>query len=222
VFFKPHDWKQLKRCYKPNHEHRDSKGVIFKIYLRKALKLLAQGFSLVLAFPFAALAGFGRISSTFRAFAQFLSLAPGIPGDYLRVSFYALTLDKCSINSRVSFGTFFAQRSVTVGEGVYIGPYCVIGTCQIGERTQIASQVQVLSGRHQHARGVGGHIMGSNEADFSSVAIGADCWIGASAIIMADIGSGTTIGAGSVVTRVVPSNVVAVGNPARVLDRSVK
>jgi len=49
------------------------------------------------------------------------------------------------------------------------------------------------------------------------VAIGADCWIGAAAVIMADIGEGTTIGAGSVVTKPIPAGVVAVGSPARVI-----
>lgn len=36
------------------------------------------------------------------------------------------------------------------------------------------------------------------------------------------IGSGTTIGAGSVVTKDIPSNVVAVGNPARVLKKTTE
>lgn len=46
-----------------------------------------------------------------------------------------------------------------------------------------------------------------------------DCWIGAGATICpgVTIGSGTVIGAGSVVTKDIPANVVAVGNPCRVL-----
>jgi len=47
--------------------------------------------------------------------------------------------------------------------------------------------------------------------------IGAACWLGASAIIMADAGAQTTIGAGAVVPHPAPANVVAVGNPARIL-----
>lgn len=180
---------------------------------------MANGLGLLIVLPFAVLTGFGRWGSSFRMFAHLVALLPGLPGDYLRVAYYALTLRRCSLYSRVSFGSFFTQSSSIVERGVYIGAYCIFGACEIGERTQIASQVQILSGRHQHARGSDGRIMGSNEKDFSRVTIGADCWIGASAIIMADIGSGTTIGAGSVVTRVTPLNVVAVGNPARVLNR---
>lgn len=51
------------------------------------------------------------------------------------------------------------------------------------------------------------------------VTIGENCWIGAGAVILpgVTIGDNTVIGAGSVVTRDIPANVVAVGNPCRVL-----
>ena len=51
------------------------------------------------------------------------------------------------------------------------------------------------------------------------VHIGRNCWIGAGAIVMpgVTIGDNTVIGAGSVVTRDIPANVVAVGNPCRVM-----
>ena len=51
------------------------------------------------------------------------------------------------------------------------------------------------------------------------VHIGRNCWIGAGAVIMpgVTIGDNTVIGAGSVVTKNVPANVVAVGNPCRVM-----
>lgn len=51
------------------------------------------------------------------------------------------------------------------------------------------------------------------------VHIGKNCWIGAGALIMpgVTIGENTVIGAGSVVTKDIPANVVAVGNPCRVM-----
>ncbi len=191
---------------------------LFRI-LRRTVKLSVIGVSLVLAFPAALLAGFGRLRIGFNFFATSFALIPGLPGDYMRVAFYAMTLARCSLYSRVSFGSFFAQTSAIVGSGVYIGSYCVLGTCHIGERTQIASLVQVVSGRRQHGRDEQGRILGAAESEFTPVSIGADCWIGASAIIMADVGAGTTIGAGSVVTRPIPPNTVAVGNPARVIKQ---
>lgn len=49
--------------------------------------------------------------------------------------------------------------------------------------------------------------------------IGKNCWIGAGAVITpgVTIGDNTVIGAGSVVTKDIPANVVAVGNPCRVM-----
>ena len=51
------------------------------------------------------------------------------------------------------------------------------------------------------------------------VRIGKNCWIGAGAIILpgVNIGDNTVIGAGSVVTKDIPANAVAVGNPCKVL-----
>lgn len=49
--------------------------------------------------------------------------------------------------------------------------------------------------------------------------IGRNCWLGAGVIVLpgVTIGDNTVIGAGSVVTKDIPANVVAVGNPCRVL-----
>ncbi len=51
--------------------------------------------------------------------------------------------------------------------------------------------------------------------------IGDNCWIGGGATILpgVTIGNNVTIGAGSVVTRDIPDNTVAVGNPARVIRK---
>ena len=51
------------------------------------------------------------------------------------------------------------------------------------------------------------------------VRIGRNCWLGAGVIVMpgVTIGDNSVIGAGSVVTKDIPANVVAVGNPCRVM-----
>lgn len=186
--------------------------------LKSICKGVVQIVSLAAALPFAVVAGFGRFSAGFQACGQLLALVPGLPGDYVRIAYYSLTLKKCSLNSRISFGSFFAQSWSHVGRGVYIGSYCILGACKIGERSQIASHVQVLSGKYQHYRNSSGEIMGAIESEFRPVNIGVDCWIGASAIIMADVGPGTTVGAGAVVTKPIPGGVTAVGNPARLME----
>lgn len=53
----------------------------------------------------------------------------------------------------------------------------------------------------------------------AAIRIGKNCWIGAGAVILpgVTIGDNTVVGAGSVVTKDLPANVIAVGNPCRVL-----
>ena len=182
------------------------------------LKALLRGAFLIVAFPMAMLSGFGRSETVYLIFAHGCALVPGIIGDYLRIAYYKLTLLECALESRIQFGSFFAHPQARVGRGVYIGSYCILGRTSIGDRTQIASSVQIPSGRKQHRRAADGRMQGSEERHFEQVDIGADCWIGAAAIVMANVGAGSTVGAGSIVTRPVPAGSVAVGNPARVIN----
>lgn len=188
--------------------------------MKASLKAVVNTVFLLLASPMALLCLFGRMRALYTVFSHLCALGPGLPGDYMRVAFYRLTLTECSPFSRISFGTFFVHPEARVADGVYIGSYCVLGKVGIGERTQIASGVQILSGAHQHSFDEQGRMQGGEGGDFRHISIGADCWIGAGAIVMADVGQGTTIGAASVVTKPIPPGSVAVGSPARVI-RSV-
>jgi galactoside O-acetyltransferase len=85
----------------------------------------------------------------------------------------------------------------------------------VGDYTLFAPNVTVATAGHPidpelRARGIQYN---------ASVRIGNNCWIGAGALIMpgVTIGDNTVIGAGSVVTHDIPSGVVAVGNPCRVM-----
>ena len=186
--------------------------------MKSLLKSLFQGIFLAFALPSALLCGFGRIRAAFTFFAQHAALVPGLPGDYFRVAFYRLTLDSCHPESRIQFGSYFAHPQARVSKGVYIGSYCILGQVHIGERTEIGSAVQILSGANQHPRDEQGRIQSSEKGTFSTVQIGADCWICAQAIVMANVGSGTTVGAGAVVISELPAGVVGVGNPARIVS----
>lgn len=195
--------QECRLCSRPRHED-DCQNIL-------------RAIALVVVFPMALLCGFGRSRRGFAFWAQFCSLAPGSPGDYLRAAYYRLTLDRCSPDICISFGTFFSHTDAVVEPNVYIGAYCVIGRARIGARSQIASHVQIVSGRRQHPRDAQGKIQGAEHGTFREITIGADTWIGASAIVMADVGARTTVGAGSIVTKDLPDDVVAAGNPARVL-----
>jgi maltose O-acetyltransferase len=52
---------------------------------------------------------------------------------------------------------------------------------------------------------------------FRRLRVGPHCWIGASSVIMADLGAQVTVGPGSVVARDVPSGATVAGNPSRLV-----
>lgn len=182
------------------------------------IKTVLHGIFLALAFVPAALSGFGRVPAVFTFFAQAAAHMPGLPGDYFRICYYHLTLTSCDLLARIQFGSFFSHAQASIARGVYIGSYCVLGRVSIGARTQIASGVMIPSGKRQHSRSADGSIAGSNLDHFETVSIGADCWIGTHAVILAPVGERTTIGAGAVVVKPIPAGVTAVGNPARILN----
>jgi len=181
---------------------------------RQITKKFVQAACLGILFPVGLACGFGRNSTFYMFFAHIFALAPGVPGNFLRSAFYKYSLRDCSLDTTIAFGTFFSDCDASVGPTVSIGSFCVIGRARIGARSQISSHVEIPSGRHEHERDAERRLVGSV---YSEVVIGADCWIGASAIVMANVGHGTTIGAGSVVVKEIPAGVVAVGNPARVI-----
>jgi virginiamycin A acetyltransferase len=188
--------------------------------LRIVAKRIVQGVALALAFPLGLLCCFGRIPVLYTLFAQMLAFAPGIPGDFWRAAFYRLTLEDCSIDMVIGLGSFFSRRQVSIAPNVSIGSYCIIGPAKIGSRTQISSHVEI-PGARQHSRDNRGRLSDSSQASNTYVTIGADCWIGAGSIIMADVGPQSTIGAGSVVVKDIPAHVVAVGVPAKAVKNSV-
>jgi acetyltransferase-like isoleucine patch superfamily enzyme len=187
--------------------------------MRKFFKGCIHALFLVLAFVPALLSGFGRLKPVYTFFAQGFANAPGGLGDYLRGAYYYLTLRAFDLSSRISFGSFFAHPEAHIGKNVYIGSYCILGRVSIGDGTLLASGVQLLSGGRQHTRDASGQTFSGGE--FVQVTVGSDSWIGAAATVMANVGSRTTIGAGSVVTKPVPDDCVAVGNPARVIKEVV-
>jgi len=153
--------------------------------------------------------------------SQFMALLPGIPGNFARRGFYYLALRRCSPDCTISFGTIFSTPECEIGSHVYIGAYCVISDCAIGDDTLIGSQVHVISGKHAHGFDDADVPMRLQKTSRSAVHIGSNTWIGNGAIVMADIAKGCVVGAGSVVTRPVPDDSIAAGNPARVIRSRV-
>ena len=101
------------------------------------------------------------------------------------------------------------ERSVTLDKlnprGIDIGDYTLVG-----------AGVTILS--HDHCKRTAG-----NAPLFTNTSIGKSCFIAIGAIILpgVKIGDEVVVGAGSVVTKDVPSNCVVAGNPARVIRENI-
>ncbi len=79
----------------------------------------------------------------------------------------------------------------------------------------LADHVQLLSGRHQHGSNESTSILRDNEQIFQTITIGKGAWIGAGAIVMANVGEGAIVGAGAVVTKPVNAGDRVGGIPAK-------
>lgn len=85
----------------------------------------------------------------------------------------------------------------------------------IGDDVQIGSNVQLMTPTHP----VDPELRRAKWEAAEPITVGDNVWLGSGAIVLAGvtIGENTVVGAGAVVTRDLPANVVAVGNPARVI-----
>jgi virginiamycin A acetyltransferase len=189
--------------------------------MKHLLKSLATGIALALTAPAGLLWRFARLFSVsdglFHDLSQLHSLIPGLPGDYLRKGFYYWTLSHCSLDVKISFGTLVAHPETEIHEGVYIGPYCLIGTAIIGPHSTLGSAVHVLSGKRQHNFDLLNVPIQDQGGRFDRISIGSNSWLGNGSIVMADVGRHSIIGAGSVVTSAVNELCIVAGNPAKVL-----
>lgn len=108
--------------------------------------------------------------------------------------------------------------NISVGESFYANHGCVILDCApvvIGSGVLLGPQVGIYTAGHP--LDAGQRAQGWEQA--LPITIGDDVWIGGGAVILpgVTIGDHSVIGAGSVVTRSVPADVVAAGNPCKVL-----
>ncbi len=156
----------------------------------------------------------------FAAASESIARIPGMRGVYQRQAFYRRTLASCGKDVYFGWQTVFSKTGAKIGDGAYLGRRCSLGLVEIGEHTMLSDGVQILSGRRQHGTEQGGRIPYKDQSQtFSRVRIGSNAWIGTNAIIMADVGKATIIGAGAVVIEPIPDSSVAAGVPAEVKRR---
>lgn len=189
--------------------------------MRELLKGTARALALILVLP--ALLSFwlralamGR-NRALEGSTQALALIPGVLGQYLRAAFLGRVLAGCDPTATISFMTVFSQADARIDDHVYVGPSCSLGLVHIGRNALLGSGVQVTSGRHTHGTDRTETVIRDQPMTRTLVRIGEGAWIGSGAIVMADVGAHSVVGAGSVVTKPIPDQVVAAGVPARVL-----
>ena len=87
-----------------------------------------------------------------------------------------------------------------------------LGEIEIGARATVAQEVYLSTGSHDFAQPTLPLVT-------AKITVGDDAFIGARALVLPGItiGARSVVGAGSVVTRDVPENVIAAGNPCKVL-----
>ncbi|MCC8407981.1 sugar O-acetyltransferase [Mucilaginibacter sp. UR6-1] len=127
-------------------------------------------------------------------------------------------LSKCStIDIQPPFFCDYGTN-IIAGDNLFMNFNCVVLDCAlvtIGNNVQFGPYIQVYTATHPLVAAE--RIKGPELA--KPITIGDNVWIGGGAIICpgVTIGENTTIGSGSVVTRDVPANVFAAGNPCRVI-----
>jgi acetyltransferase-like isoleucine patch superfamily enzyme len=146
---------------------------------------------------------------------RILSLIPGRVGVHLRRAWYRATLASCGQRLTVDFLAVIKETGATIGDDVFIGDSCWIAEVTIGNNTMIGGHSSLLGGPHTHRFDRTDIPMGLQGSDIHRIHIGSDVWIGRNCSVMADIASGTVVGAGSVVTRIFGAGSVLAGSPAR-------
>lgn len=139
-----------------------------------------------------------------------------------------------SIGTNVSVGQPFIcdyGRNIHIGSHVSVNMNCTFIDCNkitIGNYVLIASNVQIYTAAHpvELSKRLTPDWKPESEQYFCRtyalpVKIGNGCWLGGGVIVLAGvtIGDGSVIGAGSVVTKDIPENSLAVGNPCRVIRK---
>lgn len=138
------------------------------------------------------------------------------------------------IGTNVSIGLPFIcdyGRNIYIGNNVSVNMNCTFVDCNkiiIGDNVLIASNVQLYTAAHpvELCQRLNPDWTPETEHYFCRtyalpITIESGCWLGGGVIVLpgVTIGGGSVIGAGSVVTKDIPKNSLAVGNPCRVIRK---
>jgi virginiamycin A acetyltransferase len=153
----------------------------------------------------------------FRETYEVVAFWPGILGAVARYVLCSWSFDYTGENLYIGVGTLFSHASNVIGDNVYIGPGCSIGKVHIGNDVLIASHASIINGGRQHGFDDTSRRICEQPGIWPTIHIGHGAWIGERAIVMADVGEHSIVGAGAVVTKPVPPYCIVAGNPARII-----
>lgn len=130
-----------------------------------------------------------------------------------------LMLKHCGEKVNIEKNALFSPK-VSLGDYSGIGVNAKIyGSCTIGDHVMMGEDVTVITRNHRHDS-LDAPMMQQGFEEEKPVHIGNDVWIGDRATILpgVNIGDGSIIGAGSVVTHDVPAFSIVAGVPAKVIS----
>lgn len=152
---------------------------------------------------------------------EFLSIAPDVKlGENVKLAKF-INLYGCEIGDNTKIGAFVEiQKNASVGRNCKISSHTFI--CEgvtIEDDVFVGHGVAFINDAYPRATVAGGGLQ--TEADWkvekTVVKKGASIGSGATILCNLTIGENAIVGAGSVVTKNVPANMIVAGNPARVL-----
>jgi maltose O-acetyltransferase len=120
----------------------------------------------------------------------------------------------------LDFLVWLNGENIEIADGVAFNIGCYVngyGGLTVGARTGFGPYAMIHTANHRYDDP--SRPIKDQGWNCEPVSIGSDCWIGMGACILpgVTIGDRVVVGAGSVVTKDLPSNVVAAGNPCRVI-----
>lgn len=187
--------------------------------MKTAVRSVLNAAGLLVAIPFILWGQLGlQLFGTERLYvesAYALSILPGYPGFVVRRAYYWAMIRECHWDLGIDFGSVITHVTARLGRNIYIGSYSLIGRCRMEDNVRVGSRVSILSGRRQHSFHDAGADRFEESTQFQEVFVGKNTWIGEASVIMADLGVGSGVGAGSVVVQRVPEGTIVAGNPAR-------
>lgn len=151
--------------------------------------------------------------------SQFFAMFPYLIGTIVRYEFCRFTLRRCGKNVMIGFGTVFIYRDIEIGDNVLIGMYNTVHHCDFGSYVLTAEGCRFLSGSRYHNYERTDIPMALQGGNLKRIRIADDVWVGTNAVVMADVGEGAIVGAGSVVADDVETYTIVGGVPARVIKR---